>query len=128
MSYILFKLDKDDSKLYFEQVSGNQVRLSNNILRASQYDNKDSAKEVKKYLEKTFNVNFDDIEWFEFNYGSNLTENQKILITRLRKETGSGMMECKTALTNTDWDYSAAKNYLREPMHSIGYLDRNKNW
>lgn len=34
-------------------------------------------------------------------------------VSRLRQETGAGMMDCKKALTETDGDFGAAKDLLR---------------
>ena len=35
-------------------------------------------------------------------------------VKRLREETGSGMVDCKTALVETGGDYEKAKDYLRQ--------------
>lgn len=51
-----------------------------------------------------------------------LTEQQMLLVKQLREETGRGMMDCKKALYQTNFDYPKAKHYL----NSNGYCAHGK--
>lgn len=44
------------------------------------------------------------------------------LVKLLRKETGAGLMDCKKALLETNWDIFKAKEYLKENYSSIHVL------
>lgn len=42
-----------------------------------------------------------------------MTEDQMWLVKQLREETGQGIMFCKKALYKANFDYTKAKNYLK---------------
>jgi elongation factor Ts len=50
-------------------------------------------------------------------------------VNKLRQETGAGMMDCKKALTETNGDFEAAKDYLRKKGAKIAAArqDRDSN-
>ena len=50
-------------------------------------------------------------------------------VNKLRQETGAGMMDCKKALTETDGDFEAAKDFLRKKGAKIAAArqDRDSN-
>jgi elongation factor Ts len=50
-------------------------------------------------------------------------------VNKLRQETGAGMMDCKKALTETNGDFEAAKDYLRKKGAKIAAnrQDRESN-
>lgn len=58
-----------------------------------------------------------------------LTEEQMLLVKQLREETGLGMMECKKALYQTNFDYTKAKHYLKNWQYGklVDYWDANGN-
>jgi len=52
-----------------------------------------------------------------------LTDEEKLGITRkLREETGWGMMDCRKALNNSNWDYEMAKSWLIQFRKKSGIL------
>jgi len=50
-------------------------------------------------------------------------------VNKLRQETGAGMMDCKKALTETNGDFEAAKDFLRKKGAKIAAArqDRDSN-
>src|ERR1700735_5524549 len=50
-------------------------------------------------------------------------------VNKLRQQTGAGMMDCKKALTETNGDFEAAKDFLRKKGAKIAAArqDRDSN-
>jgi hypothetical protein len=59
---------------------------------------------------------------------NNLTEEQKALIHKLRKEVGCGMMDAWKFLQEFNWEYSKALLYLKRGDHLACSTDQNPAW
>lgn len=69
---------------------------------------------INKHL-KTFDEHSKNEKIDLSDVSCNLSKDeQKEMCFKLRKETGCGMMDCKYALQETNWDIKKAKIYLEE--------------
>lgn len=53
-------------------------------------------------------------------------EKKKILIFKLRKETGLGLMYCRRCLIDYYWDYDMAKKNYKKYLDGYGILRKDR--
>lgn len=113
---INFDERKDDIitfEVYIMSPSGNLRSYAGEFKYDVSVDSR--LQEALKEIDKTV----DDLKGYLKNYKEN-RKKQVEMVKKLRQYTDDGLLRCKQALIETDWDFDKAKQYLKDHPRRYG--------